>query len=69
MCHVSSVPYSAHASCLGNCFGREKGCRFDAHVAVFLWAIVQPPPLEFVVEAGIRASWGVSSTNSGVLSV
>ena len=67
MCLVSSVPSSAQASCLENCFGSEKGRRVDAHVAVFLWAIMQPP-LEFVIEAGIRASGGVLSTNSGVLS-
>ena len=64
---MSSVPSSAHASCLGKSFGSEKGRRVDAHVVVFLWAIMQSP-LEFVIEAGIPASRGVSSTNSGVLS-
>jgi hypothetical protein len=51
MCHVSSVSSSAQASCLGKCFGSDKGRRVNAHVAVFLWAITQSP-LEFVIEAG-----------------
>ncbi len=67
MCRVSSVPSNAQASCLGKCFGSEKGHRVDAHVAVLVWAIMQPP-LEFVIEARIRAFGGVSSANSGVLS-
>jgi len=67
LCHVSSVPSSAQASRLGNNFGSEKGRRVDARVAVFLWAIMYPP-LEFLIEAGIRASGDLSSTKSGVLS-
>jgi hypothetical protein len=54
------VPSSAHASCPGKCFGSAKGRRDDAHVAVLVWAIMQPPR-EFVIELGIRASGGVSS--------
>ena len=64
---MSSVPSSAHASCLGKCFGSAKGRRYDAHVVVLVWAIMQPP-LEFVIEMGIRASWGVSSIDDGALS-
>jgi len=67
LCHVSSVPSSARASCLGECFGSAKGRRDDAHVAVLLWAIMQPPR-EFVIELGIRASGGVSSKCDGALS-
>ena len=54
---MSSVPSSAHASCLGKCVGRAKGRRVAAHVDVLVWAIMQPP-LEFVIEVGIRASGG-----------
>jgi len=64
---VSSVRSSAHASCLGKYFDSEKGRRYDVHVAVLVWAIMQPP-LEFMIEMGIRASMCVSSTGSGVLS-
>ena len=56
---MSSVPSSTHASCLGKCFGSAKERRDDAHVDVLVWAIMHPP-LEFVIEAGIRASGGVS---------
>ncbi len=55
---MSSVHSSAQASCLAKYFGSEKWRMVDAHVAVFLWAIMQPP-LEFVIEAGSRASEGV----------
>ncbi len=64
---MSSVPSSAHASCLGRCFDSAKGRRDDAHVAVLVWAIM-PLPLEFVIEVGIRASGGVSSIDDGALS-
>ena len=49
---MSSVPSSAHASCLGRCVGSAKGRRVAAHVVVLVWAIMQPP-LEFVIEVGI----------------
>jgi hypothetical protein len=64
---VSSVPSSAQASCLGKCFGSEKGRRDIAHVADLVWAIMQPP-LEFVIEVGRRDSGRVSSIDDGVLS-
>jgi hypothetical protein len=64
---VSSVPSSAHASCLGKCFSSARGRRDDAHVACFVWAIMQPP-LEFVMEVGIQAFGGVSSIDYGALS-
>ncbi len=64
---MSSVPSSAQASCLGKYFGRAKERRDIAHVADLVWAIMQPP-LEFVIEVGIRASGGVSSIDDGVLS-
>ncbi len=67
MCHVSSVPSSARASCLGKCFGSAKGRMDDAHVAVLVWAIMQPP-LEFVIEVEIRASGNASSIDDGALS-
>ena len=54
---MSSVPSSTHASCLGECFNSAEGRRDAAHVDVLLWAIMQPP-LEFVIEVGIRASGG-----------
>ncbi len=60
---MSSVPSSAQASCPRKSYGSEKGRRVDAHVVIFLWAIMQPP-LEFVIETESRASKGVSSTNS-----
>ncbi len=64
-----SVPSSAHASCLGKGFGSAKRRRDDARVVVLVWAIMQPShPLEFVIEAGIRASRGVSSIDDGALS-
>jgi len=66
LCPVSSVPSSAHASCLGKCFGSAKGRRDDAHNAVLVWAIMQPL-LEVVIEVGIRASGGVASINDGAL--
>ena len=68
LCLVSSVSSSAHASCLGKCCGKEKGWRDVAHGAVLMWAIMHPP-LEFVSEVGIRASSGMLSAISGVLSV
>ena len=67
MCLVSSVPSSAQASYLGKYFGSAKGRRDIAHVAALVWAIMQPP-LEFVIEAGSRASGRVSSITDGVLS-
>ena len=54
---MSSVPSSTHATCLVRCFGSAKGRRDDVHVIVLVWAIMQPL-LEFVIEAGIRASGG-----------
>ena len=54
---MSSVPSIAHASCLEKCFGCAKGRWDDAHVSTLVWAIMQPP-LEFVIEMGIRAFWG-----------
>jgi hypothetical protein len=67
LCHVSSVPSSAQASCLGKCFGSAKGRRDIAHVAVLVWAIMQPS-LEFVIEVGRRAYGVVSSIDDGALS-
>ncbi len=64
---MSSVPFSAQASCLGTYFGRAKGRRDIAHVADLMWAIMQPP-LEFVIEVGSRASRRVSSIDDRVLS-
>ena len=64
---MSSPPSSAHASCLGKYFGSAKGRRDVAHDAVLVWAIMQPP-LEFVIEVGMRASGGVSSIDDGALS-
>ena len=64
---MSSVPSSAHASYLGKSLGSGKGRRVDAHGAIFVWAIMQPP-FEFVIAVGIRASVGVFSTDSGALS-
>ena len=63
---MSSVPSSVHAICLGKYFGSEKGCRVDAHVVALVRAITQPP-LEYVIEVGIRAYGSVSATNRGVL--
>ncbi len=65
---MSSVPSSAQARCLEECFGSEKGRRFDAHIVALVWAIVHPPPLASAIEVGIRGSGGESSTNIGVLS-
>ena len=55
---MSSVPSSAHANCLGPCFGSEKGRRVDSHVDVMIWAIMQPT-LELMIQVGIRTSGGV----------
>ena len=67
MRHVFSVPSSAHASSLGNCFGSAKGRRDEAHVAVLVWAIMQSPR-EFVIEVVIRAHGSVSSICARALS-
>jgi len=64
---VSSVPFSARASCQGKRVGSEKGRRVDAHGAVLVWAIMQPPS-ELVIAVEIRAFIGVSSASSGALS-
>jgi hypothetical protein len=68
VCHVSSVPSSAHAICLGNCCGSEKGRRDVANGDVLRCAIMHPP-LEFVMGFGSRASEGKLSSLSGVLIV
>ncbi len=58
---------SASSGCLGKCFGSKNGRRVDGYVVVLSWAIMQSP-LEFLIETGSRASHGVSSTDSGILS-
>ena len=63
---MSSVPSSAHASSQGKCFGSEKGRGDDAHVVVMVWAIMQPP-LEFLIETGIRASIVLRDSECGNL--
>ena len=63
---MSSVSSSAQASCIRKCFGSEKGRRVDAHVVVLAWAIMQPP-LEFLIEVGIRAYGGRVVYNNRVL--
>ncbi len=65
---MSSVPSSAQASCFGKCFASGKGRRVNSHVVVLMLAIMHPSPVEFVIEVGIRAYGGVSTTHSGVLS-